>query len=170
MELFCIVHAHAILRHSHTDVLFEASGRKSKYFPPPMFTRRRDRNEIYMAVVISNVFVHTGTCTQTKPITVTFERAGQSRASLPCRSLRVSTETDVSRGSGLSGLRRGVQHASSASHSQTTRGAASSQEPRLHNLGQCRWSHPDGEEGRHHRPTWIPASSRARILPFRIRM
>ena len=34
MELFCIVHAHAILRHSHTVVLFEASGGESKYFPP----------------------------------------------------------------------------------------------------------------------------------------
>lgn len=171
MRLFCIVHAYTVHHHSHTMVLFEASERKHTYFSPFMGPRRSR----HMVVVICNVVIqHTGTCAHTKPISMTFERAGQSSASLPCQSLCVSTETDVSRGGRLSGLRRGVEHASSASHSQTTRGAAHSEEPRLHNLGQCRWSHPYGEEGSHggecrrHRPTWILASSHSRILRLQL--
>lgn len=107
----------------------------------------------------------------TKPISLTFERACQSTASLPWQWLRVSTETDVSRGGRLSGLRRGVEHSSCASHSKTTGGAVHGEEPGLHNLGQCCWSHPYDEEGSHreecrrHRPTWILASSIHRSHP-----
>lgn len=178
MQLFCIVHAHTVHRHSHAIVLFDASGRKSRCDSPFMragrsrHTCRWKRNEVCMAVVICIHTTHRHVRTQNPQ---PWHLSVQVRAaSLPCRSLCVSTETDVSRCSGLSGLRRGVEHASSASHAQTTRGAAHSEEPGLHNLGQCRWSHPDGEEGSHggerrrHRPTWIPASSRSRILRLQL--
>lgn len=93
---------------------------------------------------------------------MTFERAGQSSGSLPFRLLCVSTETNVSRDSGLSGVHWGAEHPSSASHRQTTRGAV----PRLHNLGQ---SHP--EEGcRRHRPACILTSSRSRSILLLLRL
>lgn len=84
--------------------------------------------------------------TQKQTISLTSQHAGQSSASLPCRLLCVSTETDVSRDSGLSGLLWGVEHVLSTSHSQTNQGAACSNEPRLHNLGQCCRIHPHGAE------------------------
>lgn len=106
---------------------------------------------------------HSHTDTHRKPMSMTFQRAGQCCASSPFQLLCVSTETDVSRGSRLSGDRRGPEHPSSASHRQTTRGGAV---PRLHDLGQ---SHP--EEGRrHHRPAWILTSSRSRSILLLLRL